>query len=201
MTEPANALESLAEYLRTVEVIAPHVRDCSEPPALGLLVAAGPRAEGAEGDYGLLFEAIREGFLLHYGEPRLIAGADPDLCLLAGDYLYALGLEKLAERGDVAAVRELGDLISLSAQVQARGGEDAAEVTAALWLASAVAVGTGVDDEHERAKRALREGAPDAASALAAGAAAAAAEEGMDGALAGAAESIGFASNHLFDRG
>ena len=71
----------------------------------------------------VLVEAIREGYLLHYEQPRLIDGADGDLRLLAGDYLYALGLEKLADRGDLDAVRELADLISLSAQVHAENGD------------------------------------------------------------------------------
>ena len=35
-----------------------------------------------------------------------MVGADPDLRLLAGDYLYALGLERLAGLGDLPAVRE-----------------------------------------------------------------------------------------------
>ena len=43
-----------------------------------------------------MVEAVREGYLLHYGEPRLLAGHDADLALLAGDYLYALGIERLA---------------------------------------------------------------------------------------------------------
>ncbi len=59
-------------------------------PALGLLAAAGPRAAEAPGEYALVIESIREGYLLHYGEPRVVVGADPDLALLAGDYLYAL---------------------------------------------------------------------------------------------------------------
>ena len=46
-----------------------------------------------------------------------MVGADADLALLAGDYLYALGLERLAALGDLEAVRELSDLISLSAQL------------------------------------------------------------------------------------
>ena len=82
-------------------MIAPHVREPSAEPALGRLAAAGPRAAAAPGEYALLVEAIREGYLLHYGEPRLLDGADPDLVLLAGDYLYALGLERLAALGDV----------------------------------------------------------------------------------------------------
>jgi hypothetical protein len=37
-------------------------------------------------------EAVREGYLLHYDEPRAFAEMDEDLLLLAGDALYALGL-------------------------------------------------------------------------------------------------------------
>ena len=51
-----------------------------------------------------MIEAVREGYLLHYGEPRIVVGADTDLALLAGDYLYALGLERLAALGDLEAV-------------------------------------------------------------------------------------------------
>jgi hypothetical protein len=201
VSEPAGALSQLAEELRRDDVLAPHVRGSEQAPALGLLVAAGPRAAEDPGDYGLLFEAIREGFLLHYGKPRLIAAADPDLRLLAGDYLYALGLERLAARGDVAAVIELGDLISLSAQLHARGDEGVRAECDALWLGAAIAVAVGGDEAHERAKRSLREGAPDAAGALARSAAQAAERSGMRDALAGAAEAIGFATEHLFDRG
>ena len=195
------ALERLAELLRGDEVLAEHVREPSADPSLGRLVALGPRATEAPGEYALLFEAIREGFLLHYGAPRLLEGADPDLRLLAGDYLYALGLERLAARGDVSSVRELGDLISLSAQLHARDGDDAAEAIELLWLASAVAVGAGPADGYERAKRALREGGPEGPRLLAAATADAADRSGMRTALAGAADSIGFAQEHLFDRG
>ena len=60
------------------------------------------RAAAAPGEYALVVEAVREGYLLHYGEPRLLAGHDADLALLAGDYLYALGLDRLAALGDAA---------------------------------------------------------------------------------------------------
>ena len=59
---------------------------------------------------------------------------DADLRLLAGDALYALGLSRLAEKGDLDAVAELSDLISLTAQAQAEGCEQDAE---AAWLLSA----------------------------------------------------------------
>jgi hypothetical protein len=87
-----------------------------------------------------VLEAVYEGYLLHYGEPRLFAGMDPDLRLLAGDALYALGLARLAESGDLAAVAELSDLISRSAQAHAEGRGEAAE---ALWDASARALEPG----------------------------------------------------------
>ena len=68
-------------------------------------------------EYALVVEAVREGYLLHYGEPRLLAGHDPDLALLAGDYLYALGLDRLAALGDTRAVAILADLISTCARL------------------------------------------------------------------------------------
>ncbi len=68
-----------------------------------------------------MLEAVYEGYLMHYGEPRAFAGMDDDLRLLAGDALYALGLARLAERGDLEAVAELADLISLCARAHAEG--------------------------------------------------------------------------------
>src|SRR5262249_58458588 len=150
-------LPALADLLREARtLISPPVRDPDEDSALGALAATGPRAAAAPEEYALLVEAIREGYLLHYGTPRLIDGADPDLRLLAGDYLYALGLERLAARGDLEAVRELADLISLSAKVHADDGDtsEEPETTRALWLAAAVAVGARPTDEHLRAERA-----------------------------------------------
>jgi hypothetical protein len=81
-----------------------------------------------------VIEAVYEGYLMHYGDPRAFTGMDPDLRLLAGDALYALGLARLAERGDVPAVAELADLISLTARAHAEGEAEMAE---SLWLASA----------------------------------------------------------------
>ena len=133
MATTSTSLASLSALLRDGEnVISPYVRDADEEPALGALAASGPRAEGAADEYTVLVEAIREGYLLHYEQPRLIQGADGDLRLLAGDYLYALGLEKLAARGDLAAVRELADLISLSAQVHAENGDGSTDGRRAL---------------------------------------------------------------------
>jgi hypothetical protein len=58
---------------------------------------------------------------------------DADMQLLAGDALYALGLARLADSGDLDAVAILSDLISSSAQAQAEGRAADAE---ALWESS-----------------------------------------------------------------
>ena len=71
-----------------------------------------------------MVEAVREGFLLHYGTPRLLDGHDPDLALLAGDYLYALGIEQLASLGDSEAVLELSEVIALAAESEAEPGHE-----------------------------------------------------------------------------
>jgi hypothetical protein len=138
---PGDALRRLAARLRSEETpISAHVVEPREDPELGLLAAAGPAAAGAPGAYALVVEAVREGYLLHYGEPRLLAGHDQDLALLAGDYLYALGIERLAALGNDAAVRLLAELISACARLHAEGR--AAEVPA-LWRQTAIAVGAG----------------------------------------------------------
>ena len=131
MTNPADSLHVLAAQLRDEETpISPHVAESAEEPAFGLLAAAGPRAAAAPGEYALVVESVREGYLLHYGEPRLLAGHDADLALLAGDYLYALGIERLAALGDTDAIHALADLISACAQLHAEGRADQVP---ALW--------------------------------------------------------------------
>jgi hypothetical protein len=74
-----------------------------------------------------VLEAVYEGYLMHYGDPRAFAGMDDDLRLLAGDTLYALGLERLAVAGDLEAVAELSDLISACARAHAEGLPQQAE--------------------------------------------------------------------------
>ncbi len=81
--------------------------------------AQGPRARGQREEYELLVEAIYEGYLLHYGAPRVVRPPEADLGLLAGDRLYAIGLARLVALGDTEAVAELADTITLSALAQA----------------------------------------------------------------------------------
>jgi hypothetical protein len=109
-------------------------------PALTQYAAAdpGPARFGAvEGTRGFVLEAVYEGYLMHYGEPRAFTGMDDDLRLLAGDALYALGLSRLAEAGDLEAVAVLSALISRSAQAHV---EERPEEADALWESSAEAL-------------------------------------------------------------
>jgi hypothetical protein len=105
------------------------------------------------GEHALLYEAIHEGALLHYGTGRIVAPTDPDLALLGGDRLYAIGLDRLARLGDVDAVAELADVISLVAQAHAEGDAERAD---AVWTAGARALATGSSPDHEAAKAAWR---------------------------------------------
>ena len=119
---PRDALRALARQLRDEgSPISAHVVEPMAQPELGELAASGPGAAAAPGEYALIVEAVREGYLLHYGEPRLLAGQDEDLALLAGDYLYALGLDRLAALGDVFAVTVLSELIGQCARLHSEG--------------------------------------------------------------------------------
>jgi hypothetical protein len=172
MREPASgdglerlrALLSEAGGLIATLVAPPAGRVRSEPPASpAALAAEGPRAAGRRAEYELLVEAIYEGYLLHYGAPRVVRVAEADLGLLAGDQLYALGLARLVDMGDTIAVAELADTITLSALAQGAGCKPLAD---AIWTAGARAVGWGPSEVHAHAKRLVLAGAPDAIEAM-----------------------------------
>jgi hypothetical protein len=129
--------------------------------------AAGPRADGNRAEYELLVELIREGYLLHYEAGRVVVPDDPDLALLAGDQLYALGLVRLARLGDLEAVTELADAISLCAQAHAASD---GELARAVWRAAGAAVGHGPSPELRAAKAAAAAADPGATEALSAAA-------------------------------
>ena len=74
--------------------------------------------------------AVREGYELHYGTPAVVRTDDPDLALLAGDRLYALGLEKLAAEGDLEAIAVLCETIAGCARAHA---QDAPEQAQKAW--------------------------------------------------------------------
>jgi hypothetical protein len=94
-------------------------------------------------------ETIYEGYLVHYGRPRLFSPGDPDTALLLGDYLYAHGLVRVASTGNVEAVRDLAELISLCAQGHADGRRE----DGPAWAATAALLGLGGLDEGRVALR------------------------------------------------
>ena len=105
----------------------------------------------AGGRYALGLESIYEGYLLHYGRPRLFAPADADTAILLGDYLYAHGLVRVAAHGDVAVVADLAELVSLCAQLRAE--EQAGD--GAAWAGTVALLGAG-DGRLEHARAVLR---------------------------------------------
>jgi hypothetical protein len=136
-------------------------RDDTAEPARA--AASGPRAAADRAAVELAVAAVHEGYRLHYGRPRALPIDDPDLALLAGDRLYALGLARLAELGDLVAIAELADVIALSAQAHAGGDEELAHAT---WEAGSAAIGWGPDARTVAAKERARAGDPDATAAL-----------------------------------
>jgi hypothetical protein len=126
----STALDALAATVRADGgLLADTVTDPTEDARLGELAGAG---------YEELVEAIYEGYLQHYGEGRVLRPGDPDLALLAGDRLYALGMARLAELGDLEAIDVLAGVISRAAQAHAEGDPGAAR---SAWEAGARAVG------------------------------------------------------------
>ncbi len=137
--------------------------DGERPEGPAQLAASGPRAAGRREEYELLIEAIYEGYLLHYGAPRVAHTTEEDLGLLAGDRLYALGLARLVALGDVEAVAELADTITLSALAQGAGEPELAGV---VWAAGARAIGWGSSVAHRHAKQLALTGSPGAIEAM-----------------------------------
>jgi hypothetical protein len=145
-------------------------------------IAPSPRARVIGPDLALAAEATREAELLHHApeRARVVRTDDRDLALLAGDRLYALGLERLAGGGFTDEVAILADIVALVARLHAdpawaigpatpgvlAGGtgtpDDAAARTAALWSAAARALGHGCGSPEAGLLRVARTGeAPD----------------------------------------
>jgi hypothetical protein len=128
---------------------------------IALLAARGPRAAGHADGVAAAVAAVRDGARRHYGElPR---DADADLELLQGDAQYAEGLSRLAQLGDLVAIAELAEVISLVATAQAAGDDVLAE---AAWEAGAAGIGWGPTPELTGARARARAGDPAAVNAL-----------------------------------
>jgi hypothetical protein len=170
---PQASLERLGELLRDAGGLIATLVPAGPATRTGVIGAngaspasvacAGPRARGRREEYELLVEAIYEGYLLHYGTPRVVQVPEADLRLLAGDQLYAIGLARLVDLGDTLAVAELADTITLSALAQGAGDGELAD---AVWAAGARAVGWGPSEAHSRAKDLVCAGAPEAIEAM-----------------------------------
>ena len=96
----------------------------AESPLWGESLRADPERQRVFGSlvperFALGVETIYEGYLLHYGSPRLFSPRDEDVALLLGDYLYAHGLVRIAATGDLDAVAALAELISACAALRA----------------------------------------------------------------------------------
>ena len=132
--------------------------------------------------HALGLETIYEGYLVHFGRPRLFAPADADTALLLGDYLYAHGLVRVAGTGDVDAVADLAELIALCAQARAAGrnGDGPA------WAATSTLLGRGSLGPAREEFRLRGDAAPlDRAARAAAG------DGAVDSALAAHARLVG----------
>ena len=98
----------------------------TESPLWGEALRADPNREPIFGSlvperFALGVETIYEGYLVHFGRPRLFAPPDEDVALLLGDYLYAHGLVHIAATRELDAVAALAELISTCAALRAEG--------------------------------------------------------------------------------
>jgi hypothetical protein len=114
----------------------------AESPVWGEALRAQPEREAifsrvAPDRFALGLESIYEGYLLHYGRPRLFAPADDDTALLLGDYLYAHGLVRVAALGEIDAVAALAELISTCAHLRGEGEAGDGEA----WIGTARRLG------------------------------------------------------------
>ncbi|MHB1382495.1 MAG: hypothetical protein ACYCXJ_09775 [Thermoleophilia bacterium] len=99
------------------------------------LLAAAPESTGGK-DHLLALEYTWEGYLLHYGNSRLLKELPDGLALLAGDYMYARGLDHLTSLGDLDGIRLLSELISFCSLVHCEGLDP--ELAAAAWAITAL---------------------------------------------------------------
>jgi hypothetical protein len=95
----------------------------------------------ADERFALGVETIYEGYLVHYGRSRLFAPPDSDVALLLGDYLYAHGLVRIAELGEIEAVQALAELISRCAHLRAEDAPGDGEA----WAETAARLGSDGD--------------------------------------------------------
>jgi len=192
---PATALIALSERVAAEgDPLSAHIVTPAAVPVLGELVAAGPRTAAAPAEYAFIVEAVREGYLCHYGTPRVLEGSDSDLELLAGDLFYAIGISGLAALDDPESVGILSDLIRIAAGFRAVGEGERAEE---LWLAQLLALSCGIDPALPGLIEALRHGEPGSMQALNQWSSAIATEHGLGPAFLAARKAIDSGASNL----
>jgi hypothetical protein len=129
-----------------------------ESPLWAATLRSGPEREEeavfsplAEERFAVGLETIYEGYLLHYGRPRLFQADDRDTRILLGDYLYAHGLVRIAALGDVGAVGALAELLSLCAHLRAERLPGDGEA----WAATVSSLEGTISGDDETRARAL----------------------------------------------
>ena len=145
------------------------VEEIESPVFDGLAIVA-PCSSAAPVAYAEALEGVLEGYLLHYRSSRLLRSKDRDLCLLAGDFCYSHGLERLTSIGDRRAVGELANLIASVVAIEV--DEVGHRAVCELWRGAVVAVlcgdgagGDGLIEQRKATERAL-DGALGSSSAL-----------------------------------
>ena len=108
-----------------------------DPERLGIFGPLAPER------FGLGLETIYEGYLVHYGRPRLFEPGDDETALLLGDYLYAHGLVRIAATGELDAVVALAELISTCAHLRAEEAAGDGEA----WVDSVRSLGGDPDPD------------------------------------------------------
>ncbi len=176
------------------EPLAGHLVTPAEQPVFGQLAAAGTRTSAAAAEYSFVVEAVREGYLCHYGTPRILGGPDSDLRLLAGDLFYAIGIGGLAALDDPQSVGILSDLIRIAAGFRAVGEAERAE---ALWLSQLLALACGTEPAQATLVDSLRRGETGSLEALDEWCGAFAAEHGLDRAYLVARKAIDSRASNL----
>ena len=133
-------------------------------------VAAGDCGAVRANRYRFALEYIFEGYLLHYGSSRLLRSGRRDFRLLAGDYMYARGLDRMAALEDIFCIKMLSRLIEFCSFVHCEGLEPrlALDAWSVVTLCLAGHARGGCDsswrDGFESRRRALWEGDPERAS-------------------------------------
>ncbi|MDO8736480.1 MAG: hypothetical protein Q7K29_05285 [Thermoleophilia bacterium] len=94
-------------------------------------------------------EYIFEGYLLHYGESRLLGPDDGHFHLLAGDYMYARGLEEIAQLEDLACIKALAELVQVCSFIHCEKLDPG--LAAKAWAVTALELAARVSSDWEMA--------------------------------------------------